>query len=189
MAEPTEEEVVQTEAPEKEEEVEEKEEEVPVRNVINAQRRIIEKQQKALGEKGKKEEVEEEGEELTPQARKLIASEIAKGLAPLNDEIAFRDYFSEHPEDKKYQKQARARFDAWENVPIEEVMKTLRTTIDPKEREKAEERAARASIKGSTVRKGEEQVASTEKDFQEVYKNVKRGNTSQALKSLGITQK
>lgn len=187
MAENTEEIVIDEEIEKEEvEEKEEKVEEVPVRkNVVNAQRRIIEKQQKKIDQK---EEKEEDGEELTPQARKLIEAEIAKAVGPLNDEIAFRDYFSEHPEDKKYQKSARARFDAWGNVPIEEVMKTLRTAIDPKEQEKAIERAQRGSIKGNTVRKGEEKVATTQKEFEEVYRNVKRGDTGSALKALGITK-
>ena len=66
---------------------------VPVRkSVINAQRRIIESQAKKL-EKTSKEE-EDFDEELTPKARKLIEQEVDRRVAPLQDELAFRDYFA-----------------------------------------------------------------------------------------------
>lgn len=167
---------------EEEKEPTDKEEEVvPVRkSVINAQRRIIEKQGKKLAETSK-----DDDEELTPQARKLIEQEVAKATGPLHDELAFRDYFSQHPEDRKFEKQARARFDAWGSVPIEEVMKTLRVSTS-EDRTKAEEKVTRATIKGGTTRPTEERVASTEADFKKVYEQVKRGDKSSALKALGI---
>ena len=115
MAESTDEEVKddQVENDDKADDVEEEkksddkdEDVVPVRkSVLNAQRRIIEKQGKKLAES------ENEDEELTPNARKLIQDAVDKAVAPLNDEIAFRDYFSEHPEDKKPDTKPHPRFD------------------------------------------------------------------------------
>ena len=65
-------------------------------------------------------------------------------------------------------------------------MKTIRPVTNTEERKVAEEKVTKASIKGTSVRKGDEPVATTEKDFQEVYKDVKRGRTGEALRRLGI---
>ena len=190
MAENTEEVVKDDEIEEADTEVDKKtddkeDEVVPVRkSVINAQRRIIESQAKKL-EKTSKDE-EDSDEELTPKARKLIEQEVDRRVAPLQDELAFRDYFASHPEDRKFEAQARKRFDAWGTVPVEEVMKTLRPTVNVEEREKAIEKVQRNSLKGSTVRKGEEQVATTEADYKDIYQKVKRGETGAALKKLGL---
>lgn len=158
-------------------------EEVPVRKSAKTNADFA-RQRVALKEK-KSDEKEEEAE-LTPQARKLIEEEVRKATAPLEDQLAFRDWFAEHPEDRKFEKKAKARFEAWQNVPVSEVMKTLRAETSPEEKEKAEEKATRGSMKGGTQRAKEEPVASTQKDFEEIYKNVKRGETGQALKKLGI---
>ena len=136
--------------------------------------------------KGKKGAEKSDDEELTPGAQKLIEREVAKRLAPMEDKLAFRDYFAAHPDDRKYEAKALKRFEAWGTVPIEEVMKTLRPETDAEEKSKAEDKAKRGSIRGATQRKGEEQVASTEADFKKVYENVKRGKTGEALKQLGV---
>lgn len=187
----TDEVIVENDAPAEESEeakpADKEEEVVPVRkSVINAQRRIIEKQAKQLDKTSKDDESDDS--ELTPKARKLIEDEVEKRVAPFKDELAFRDYFSEHPEDKKFEKQARARFDAWGNVPIEEVMKTLRAPVSTEEKSKAEDKAARGSMKGGTARARETTTATTEADFTKVYENVKRGKTGEAVKMLGVTQ-
>lgn len=173
---------------EEDEKAEDKDEEVvPVRkSTINAQRRIIEKQGKKLAEKTSKDDKSDDDDsELTPKARRLIEDEVDRRVAPLQDELAFRDYFAAHPEDRKYQKQARARFDAWGNVPIEEVMKTLRSSVDADEKSKAQDKANRGSMKGGTARQ-ETKVAQTQKELEEVYRKVKRGESGAALRDLGV---
>jgi len=179
------EEDVESDVDEEEEESDEKEadeedDEPPTRNTVNAQRRIIEKQKKELSKKS--------SETLTPAAEKLIADEVAKRVAPLQDELNFRDYFSSHPEDKKFEKAAKKRFEAWPNTPIEEIMKTLRPGISAEERKAAEEKAKKGSMKGGTNRETEEEPGQpkTQKENEAIYKKVKRGDTKGALKDLGI---
>lgn len=141
-------------------------------------------------DKGTKKETkksDDEPEELTPQARKLIEQEVERRTAPLRDEIAFRDYFGEHPEDKKFQAAAKKRYEAWPNTPIEEIMKTLRPSTSTEEKSKAEEKATRGSMKGGTARAQEGKVATTQKEFEQIYKDVKRGNRAAGVKALGIT--
>jgi hypothetical protein len=161
------------------------EEVVPVRkSVLNAQRRIIEKQNKKLQDTSKEDNSDEE---LTPKARKLIEEAVSRAVSPLQDELSVRDWFANHPEDRKFEKKARARFEAWENVPIEEVMKTLRPTgIEPEEKAKAEEKVTRNSIKGSSGKAKEETVATTQAELKKVYQQVKSGDKSGALRALGI---
>ncbi len=133
----------------------------------------------------KSEEKSDDDEELSPKARKLIDERVAAAVGPLQDELSVRDWFAAHPEDKKFEKQARARYEAWRNVPIAEVMKTLRTPTQ-EGREQAEEKVRRNSIKGGSGKAKEETVASTMDDYKKVYQNVKRGNRGEALRQLGI---
>lgn len=160
-------------------------EEVPLRKSVKTNADFA---RERIALKGKKEpDKPDDDEELTLKAQKLIEREVEKRLAPMQDKLDFRDYFVAHPDDRKYEKQALKRFEAWGTVPIEEVMKTLRPQVDAEEKSKAEDKARRGSIKGSTVRKGEEKVATTEADMKEVYNKVKQGKTGEALKALGIS--
>lgn len=168
-----------------EEKESEEEEVVPVRkNVVSAQRRIIEKQRKELDKKE---------EELTPQAQALIEKQLEplkKQIGTLSDELSFRDYFRDHPEDRKFEKQARARFDAWNNVPIEEILKTLRQSSS-EDKQSAEEKAKRGRIGGSSKRSQEgEGIAKTEAELKKVYQDRRSGKISsgEVLKKLGISE-
>lgn len=176
---------------------EEKDEEVPVRSKPWSNREARKEffQAKKAEKQSKEEKSDDEDEELTPQARKVLERELEKRLNPvqsevsqLRDELAFRDYFVAHPEDRKYQKQAKARFEAWKDVPIEEVMKTIRPSVSAEDKSSAEDKAKRGSMKGGSVRTQEGAgIAKTRKELEEVYRNVKRGNKGEALKALGIT--
>ena len=166
-------------------EEDEAEEEVPLRPSAKKSNADFARERLALKEK---KEVKEEDEELTPKARKLIEDAVGKAVAPLQDELAVRDYFAGHPDDRKFEKKARARFEAWGTVPIEEVLKTLRPSEDVEEKEKAEDKAKRGSIKGSTQRPKEETVATTQAELKKVYEGIKRGGAERAaaVRSLGI---
>lgn len=172
------------EADDKEEE--EADEEVPVRkgNADYARTRIALKG-------AKKDAKESDDEELTEKAQKLIEEEVKKRLAPLTSDLEnkmiLRDYLADHPEHKKFESRAQKYMVAHPTLTVGDIFKILAPGVDPAERAKAEEKAARGSIKGTTVRKGEEKTASTEADFKQVYKNVKSGNTKEALKQLGIS--
>lgn len=165
----------------------EEKEKVPVRGKSNA-----DFARTRIAIKGKKEtkESDDEGEELTDKAQKLIDDEVKRRVAPivsdLENKMLLRDYLGEHPEHRKYAGRAGKYMVAHPTLTVEDIFKILAPSVEPEEKEKAIDKANRGSIKGSTVRKGEEKTATTEADMKEVYKNVKRGNTKEALKSLGL---
>lgn len=171
---------------EEDEDDKEDEDPVPVRsNVQNAQRRIIEKQAKKLAEGS--------SEGLSPQAKALIDQELAplrNQITGLTDELSFRDYFRDHPEDAKFEKAARKRFEAWKDVPIAEIMKTLRPAANTQGKKDAEDKAAKGRINGATNRPQEDAgIAKTEAQFKKLYQNRKSGKISSAdvLKALGVS--
>lgn len=165
-----------------------KDDDPPVRqssNAFFARGRIIKKQQKALNGKEPKGE-EEEGElELTPQARQLIEAHLApvvKNLQSLTDQAELREYLADHPEHKKFTAAAVKRMQAWPNVPVAEIFKTLTygQSAKAKDEEKraAEEKARRGELKGSGARPDDEPgLPSTQEDMKKLYKRAKRGET------------
>lgn len=170
---------------EKVEPEDEKKEDVPLRSKPWTTRQERAEFFKNKNAKESKEKTDDDEIELTPKVQKLIEEQVGKHIAPLQDELAFRDYFSSHPEDKKFEKQARARYDAWSGVPIEEVMKTLRPDSSKEDKDKAEDKVNRGSMKGGTNRPTEEKVATTKAELEAIYKGIKRGEPGQAAK-LGI---
>ena len=158
------------------------EEEAPVRksSIFYAQRRIIEKQAKKL-EKVEKDEDSEEEVELTPKARTLIQNELSPVVEHMKsqaDDIELREYLADNPEHKKFEKQIRKRMDAWKDVPVAEIAKTITYGQDVKTRaDKKEEVTQRIQSKrttGTSGRAEEIQLPSTDADFKKIYEEIKR---------------
>lgn len=185
MAEDTDDKVVEEdlEADVEEEEAksEEREEDVvPVRkSVINAQRRIIESQRKKLDKASEK--ASDDDVELTPKAREAIRKElnpIVEGLKSQADDIEVREYLASHPEDRKIEKSIRRRMEAWGNVPVSEIAKTLKFEDAAEERKErrreASEKAAGSRLAGSSNR-AEEVKLPDATQHAEIYKRMRRG--------------
>lgn len=143
--------------------------------------------------KGNKESKDSDEEELTSQARNLIEAEVNKRLAPLTQDIETKllvtNYLAVHPEDKKFEGRASKYLSVHPTLTVEDAFALAgrKPVVDADEKEKAEDKISRASMKGTTARPKEgEGIAKTKKDFEEVYRSVKRGETGQALKKLGV---
>ena len=192
MAESEEDKVLDEKDPELDGEEEEKDEDVVIEKVDDkppvrrsstffAQQRIIAKQKKQLDAKDK----EEDEEMLTPAAQALIRKELSPFVETLksqSDELELREYLVEHPEHKKFEKQARQRIEAWPNVPVSDIFKTLtfgkpNSEADIKKKE-AEKKAKEGSLGGSTLRSDDtSNIPITPKEMQDAYERVKRGET------------
>ena len=183
MADNTDEEIVENddEAAEVEEEVEADEKDgddvVPVRkSVINAQRRIINKQREKLAEKE-----EPDDEELTPKAQNLIRKEVQPVMDFLKksaDDIEVERHMVRHPEDAKLEKQIRRRMEAWKDVPVGEIVKTLKYEGEQEgktERKREATEKAKGSKLGGSSNRAEEVKLPTQADHAEIYKRMKRG--------------
>lgn len=170
---------------------EEDEKDPPVRksSAFFAQRRIIAKKDKEIEKlKAGKGEEKDEDIELTPGARSLIQKElqpVVDSLKSQSDEIELRGYLQDHPEHKKFEKAARKRIEAWTNVPIEDIFKTL--TYGQAGKEKTEEKtkaidkAKSNRLPGSSARATEPKLPTTQKEFKEIYDKVKSERTSVKL--------
>ena len=175
---------------ENEEEEKKGEEETPDPSVRKsaaffAQRRIIKKQEREIA-RVKEDEEDENAEEAEPQqeTRKLIEEHlqpIVETLKSQVDEAELREHLAGHPEHKKFEGAARKRMIAWPNVPVSEIFKTITFgTSDASKQEakaKAEEKARKAALGGSSARAEEGGLPTTQKEMEDAYKRVKRGET------------
>lgn len=132
-------------------------------------------------EKAKNEDVKEDDVELTSQAREAIRKElepIVAGMKESADDIEVREYLSGHPEHAKYEKAIRRRMDAWKEVPVSEIAKTVAFGEEaPKRAEKKQEAEARAKGRnlGGSSGRAEEATLPAAKDHAEIYKRMQRG--------------
>jgi hypothetical protein len=172
-----------------EEEEGSEEQKTPVRHssVFFAQRRIIEKQKKQLDKKGQ-EESEDEDVELTPKARAAIQKELSPALDVIrkqSDDLELREYFADHPEMKKHEKTIRARMDAWKEVPVEEIAKTVAPVEERRQRkEEITQKARGNSLKGTSGAATESKLPTSQEDFKKIYDEVKKGRKTVDLKQL-----
>ena len=129
-------------------------------------------------------EKEEEGDEpeLTDNARKAIRSELSPMVSALKkqaDDLDVQSHLSQHPDDAKYEKAIRRRMEAWPDVPVSEIAKTVkfgRPEPEAKERKEAAVTKAKGSaLRGSSSRAEEPKLPSTQAEFKDIYARVKRG--------------
>lgn len=157
---------------------------IPVRkNVYYATRRIASKKER-VEEKGEETEEETE-EELTPSAQNLIRKELSpvvESMKKQSDDMELREYLAENPEHKKFEKQIRKRMDAWKDVPVSEIAKTITFGTDQKARaekkEEVEQKVRSKSLGGTSDRGQEAKLPSTQAEFQTIYDRIKKERVS-----------
>ncbi len=187
MAEPTDEDIVETEDDdaeviEEENESDKGDEKAPVRK--SAAYFVGLRQGKKQGREEAKEKGDDEEVELTPNARAAIRKElepIVRGMKESADDIEVREYLSSHPEHQKYEKAIRRRMEAWKEVPVDEIAKTVafgeESTKRQQKKEEVESKAKGSKMGGSSSRAEEPKLPSTQAEFAEIYKRVKRGES------------
>lgn len=175
------EEVLEDDVEEEDEEIEDEiEEEAPVRRSAALKNEDFARIR--IATKGKKETKEDEDDvELTPKARSAIRQELSPVIDTLKkqaDDLELREYLSEHPEKKKFEKAIRNRMEKWSTTPVSEIGKTVgdNEVIEDRnaKREQAREKAQGKKLSGSSSRAQETKLP-TEADHKEIYARMKKG--------------
>jgi hypothetical protein len=143
------------------------------------------------GKKAAKKELESEhseDEELTLPAQNAIRKELQPFIESSKkqlDDIEVREYLSDNPDLKKHEKEIRRKMEAWPDVPVSEIAKTIDRTEERKEhKERVESRVRGTRLAGTSGGATEPKLPSSQEDMKAMYDRVKKGRETIDLKQF-----